>query len=64
LGAGDGAGGEQVAGAGREPVTVGGEERTFLLDGDEVVLSATAPGPGGTRIGFGEVAGRVLPAVP
>jgi fumarylacetoacetase len=49
---------------GREPVTVGGEERTFLLDGDEVVLSATAPGPGGARIGFGEVAGRVLPAVP
>ncbi|MCW0212190.1 MAG: fumarylacetoacetase [Pseudonocardia sp.] len=47
---------------GREPVTVRGEERSFLLDGDEVVLTATAPGAGGGRIGFGEVRGRVLPA--
>ena len=47
---------------GREPVTVKGEERTFLLDGDEVVISATAPGAGGSRIGFGEVAGIVKPA--
>ncbi|MGH3586563.1 MAG: fumarylacetoacetase [Pseudonocardia sp.] len=46
---------------GREPVTVAGEERTFLEDGDEVVLSATAPGRNG-RIGFGEVRGRILPA--
>ena len=29
---------------------------------DEVAIGATAPGPGGTRIGFGEVAGRILPA--
>ena len=29
---------------GREPVTVNGEERTFLLDGDEVTITATAPG--------------------
>jgi fumarylacetoacetase len=47
---------------GREPVTVKGEERTFLLDGDEVTISATAPGTGGGRIGFGEVTGKVLPA--
>ncbi|MEU7819067.1 fumarylacetoacetase [Pseudonocardia sp. NPDC049154] len=47
---------------GREPVTVKGEERTFLLDGDEVTISATAPGPDGTRIGFGEVTGRITPA--
>jgi fumarylacetoacetase len=47
---------------GREPITVNGEERTFLQDGDEVVISATAPGPDGSRIGFGEVAGRILPA--
>ncbi|GAA1954785.1 fumarylacetoacetase [Amycolatopsis minnesotensis] len=46
---------------GKEPVTVGGEERSFVLDGDEVVISATAPGTTG-RIGFGEVRGRVLPA--
>lgn len=47
---------------GAEPVTVAGERRTFLEDGDEVVLRATAPGPGGTRIGFGEARGRVVPA--
>ncbi|QXJ22703.1 fumarylacetoacetase [Actinomadura graeca] len=48
---------------GKEPVEVNGETRTFLEDGDEVTVSATAPGPSGTRIGFGEVRGRVLPAV-
>jgi fumarylacetoacetase len=47
---------------GREPVTVKGEERTFLQDGDEVTISATAPGTGGGRIGFGEVTGTILPA--
>ncbi|GAA1022406.1 putative fumarylacetoacetase [Acrocarpospora pleiomorpha] len=47
---------------GKEPVTVKGEERTFLLDGDKVTISATAPGPDGTTIGFGEVTGRILPA--
>ncbi|TDE32548.1 fumarylacetoacetase [Actinomadura sp. 6K520] len=47
---------------GKEPVTVNGEPRTFLEDGDEVTITATAPGPSGTRIGFGEVTGRILPA--
>ncbi|MEU3269727.1 fumarylacetoacetase [Saccharomonospora sp. NPDC006951] len=47
---------------GKEPVTVNGERRTFLLDGDEVAITATAPGAGGGRISFGEVRGRVLPA--
>ena len=47
---------------GREPVTVKGEERAFLLDGDEVTISATAPGTGGGRIGFGEVTGTIRPA--
>ncbi|MDT7680561.1 MAG: fumarylacetoacetase, partial [Pseudonocardiales bacterium] len=36
--------------------------RTFLLDGDEITITATAPGAGGGQIGFGEVSGRVLPA--
>ncbi|PXY22244.1 fumarylacetoacetase [Prauserella muralis] len=49
---------------GREPVTVKGEQRTFLQDGDEVCISATAPGADGGRIGFGEVRGRILPARP
>ena len=36
--------------------------RTFLEDGDEVVLRYTAPGTGGGRIALGEVTGRVEPA--
>ncbi|HET6152994.1 MAG TPA: fumarylacetoacetase [Marmoricola sp.] len=34
----------------------------FLDDGDVVVLRATAPGADGTRIGFGDAAGRILEA--
>ncbi|HVW43847.1 MAG TPA: fumarylacetoacetase [Amycolatopsis sp.] len=47
---------------GAEPVRVGGEDRSFLLDGDEVAITATAPGADAGRIGFGEVRGRILPA--
>ena len=47
---------------GREPIQVKGEERTFLLDGDEISISGTAPGPDGSRIGFGEVTGTIRPA--
>lgn len=47
---------------GKEPVTVNGEPRTFLEDGDEVSITATATGPSGGRIGFGEVTGRILPS--
>ncbi|WP_104105612.1 fumarylacetoacetase [Nocardioides sp. 616] len=46
----------------REPVALGAEQRTALLDGDEVVLRYSAPGTGGGRISLGEVAGRVAPA--
>jgi fumarylacetoacetase len=49
---------------GREPITVKGEERTFLEDGDTVTISATAPGANGSRIGFGEVTGTIKPAAP
>ena len=50
---------------GREPITLdSGESRSFLEDGDEVVITATAPGPDGSVVGFGEVAGRVVAAVP
>jgi fumarylacetoacetase len=40
-----------------------GSTRTFLEDGDEVTITATAPGPDGSRIGFGEVTGRITPAI-
>lgn len=48
---------------GAEPVQVDGESRTFLLDGDEVAITATAPATDGTRLGFGSVSGRILPSV-
>jgi fumarylacetoacetase len=45
---------------GAEPVTLAdGTRRAFLEDGDEVVIGATAPGPDGALISFGEVRGRV-----
>ncbi|MFF5262120.1 fumarylacetoacetase [Actinomadura viridis] len=52
----------EITWGGREPVEVNGEKRTFLEDGDEVIISATAPGADGTPIGFGDVRGRVVPA--
>ncbi|MFC5909821.1 fumarylacetoacetase [Streptacidiphilus monticola] len=53
----------ELSWGGQDPITLpDGTTRSFLEDGDEVVISATAPGPDGTRIGLGEVAGRILPA--
>ncbi|MFJ4268661.1 fumarylacetoacetase [Paenarthrobacter nicotinovorans] len=47
---------------GTEPLTLkSGRKLTFLEDKDEVVIRGTAPGPGGTTINIGEVAGRILP---
>ncbi len=40
----------------------GGEQRTFLQDGDAVVLRGWCEKPGAARIGFGECWGTVLPA--
>ena len=47
---------------GKVPVTVNGQPRTFIEDGDEIGLFAHAQGAG-YRIGFGPCAGRILPAV-
>jgi fumarylacetoacetase len=49
----------ELSWGGQEPF---GDGRTFLEDGDTVVLRATAPGPRGGRIALGEVSGTVLPA--
>ena len=47
---------------GREPVALpDASTRAFLEDGDEVVITASAPGSDGRRIGFGEVRGRIVP---
>ena len=49
---------------GSSPLTLAdGSTRSFLADGDEVSITATAPGPQGTSIGLGEVRGRISPAL-
>lgn len=49
---------------GTKPLTFpDGEKRTFLQDGDRVTMTGWCQGDG-YRVGFGEVTGRVLPALP
>ncbi|MFE3544221.1 fumarylacetoacetase [Nocardia sp. NPDC059177] len=52
----------ELSWGGAEPVVVGDDSRTFLADGDEVTITATAPGTAGRPIGLGEVRGRILAA--
>jgi fumarylacetoacetase len=53
----------ELSRGGAEPLTLDdGSVRSFLEDGDEVVITASAPAADGARIGFGEVTGRILPA--
>jgi len=52
----------ELAWNGQRPITVpGGATRSFLEDGDEVVMTGWCAGAG-YRVGFGEVRGRILPA--
>lgn len=45
----------ELSNGGKTPLTMpGGEERSFLEDGDELVMTAFAEAPGFVRIGFGE----------
>jgi fumarylacetoacetase len=54
----------ELAWNGQQPIPLpDGTSRAWLHDGDEVVLAATARGPGETRIGLGEARGQVLPAL-
>jgi fumarylacetoacetase len=49
---------------GRQPFTLpGGEQRSFLEDGDCVILRGHCSAPGARRIGFGDCAGMLLPAI-
>ena len=53
----------ELSWSGAEPFKLDdGSVRTFLEDGDEVTITATAPAAGGGRIALGEVTGRILPA--
>jgi fumarylacetoacetase len=49
---------------GKLPVTLAdGSQRTFLQDGDEVVMRGWCEAPGAARIGFGECRATILPAM-
>jgi len=54
----------ELAWSGSRPLALpDGTSRSWLADGDEVRISATAAGPGG-RIGLGDAHGQVMPAMP
>jgi len=53
----------ELTSGGKEPLTLGdGTRRDFLADGDEVLITATAPSADGGRLALGEVRGVVVPA--
>jgi fumarylacetoacetase len=54
----------ELTAGGKQALTLpGGEQRTFLEDGDRVTLRGWCERAGHVRIGFGEATGTVLPAV-
>jgi fumarylacetoacetase len=53
----------ELSWGGKEPFALAdGSTRSFLEDGDEVVITASAPGPGGTIVSLGEVRGTITAA--
>lgn len=53
----------ELSAGGKRPIRVGdGEERSFLEDGDTLILKGWCERPGAARIGFGEARGRILAA--
>ncbi|TAG70150.1 MAG: fumarylacetoacetase, partial [Burkholderiales bacterium] len=53
----------EITEGGKKPVTLSsGETRTFLEDGDAVIMRGSCVREGAARIGFGECRGEVLPA--
>ncbi|MCL4128283.1 UNVERIFIED_CONTAM: hypothetical protein GTU68_027956 [Idotea baltica] len=54
----------EMSEGGKTKITLAnGEQRTFLEDGDAVIMRAYCEKPGATKIGFGEVVAQVLPAL-
>ncbi|HEY2206202.1 MAG TPA: fumarylacetoacetate hydrolase family protein [Pseudonocardia sp.] len=54
----------ELSWGGREPLALAcGGELTYLRDGDEVLITASAVAVGGGRVELGEVRGTVLPAL-
>jgi fumarylacetoacetase len=53
----------ELSNAGADPITLpNGEKRTFLEDGDNVIMKGWCQKEGAVRIGFGAVSAKVLPA--
>jgi fumarylacetoacetase len=53
----------ELSWGGTEPLRLpDGSTRTWLDDSDELVITATAAGPDGTRVGLGEARGQIMPA--
>ena len=53
----------EISRGGKQPIALpGGQTRSFLEDGDEIVLKAWCEREGAVRIGFGECIGRVVSA--
>ena len=53
----------ELSRGGKEAITLAnGETRTFLEDGDSIIMRGYCQKEGAIRIGFGEVVGTVLPA--
>jgi fumarylacetoacetase len=53
----------EISRGGKQPIDLpGGETRSFLEDGDEIVLKAWCERDGAARIGFGECVGQVVTA--
>jgi fumarylacetoacetase len=53
----------ELSWSGKKPMTLeNGETRTFILDNDTIIMKGFCK-KDGLRIGFGEVAGKVLPAL-
>jgi fumarylacetoacetase len=49
---------------GKVPVDLGnGESRTFLEDGDRIIMRAWCQKPGHPRLGLGELSSTILPAI-
>ncbi|MFT4715190.1 MAG: fumarylacetoacetase [Paracoccaceae bacterium] len=53
----------ELSWGGKEPLTLDtGEDRSFLEDGDTLIISGAAQGDG-YRVGFGECSGTIIPAL-
>ena len=52
----------ELTGGGKKPITLpDGEQRSFLEDGDTLILRGWCEAPGAVRIGLGEASGAVQP---